>query len=363
MLLRFIRIYGVGKTLYKVQGRMRPRVVLPRPRRARTRDIGVIGCGQFAFSTIGFHLVRNLGNRFVDCFDVSEDAASSFADFYRIERPAGDAGALIDNPQVRVVYVASNHASHAQYAADALRAGKTVYVEKPVAVELSQLVALQEAAEESAAPIFAGYNRPFSAAIRELRPWVDPDRPLSLSCVVHGHHLDADHWYRDPREGTRICGNMGHWLDLAVHLLSWGMVPKRWRIHVAWSDDSVRDENLTVSLVSSRGDLVSITMTSRTEPFEGIYESIDLQWGDVIGRIDDFREMTLRRGSERMHRRYRPKDVGHDTALMQPFGESSRDWSEVILSTHLMLAIKDMVEGSDRVRDFDFGASGVPLVS
>src|SRR5690606_552375 len=104
---------------------------------------------------------------------------------------------LLALPELTTVYVASNHATHAAYAAAALSRNLSVYVEKPIAVSEAQLVSLLRAARNSRGRIFAGYNRPFSAAIRTLRQsvQVDVSEGVSLQCFVSGHRIDAAHWY------------------------------------------------------------------------------------------------------------------------------------------------------------------------
>lgn len=356
---RYATTYGVRRTLYKAVGRRRSSVAakILSPGPCAVRDIGVIGCGQFAFATIGPLVVSRLGNRFAGCFDTDYEAARSFAKFYRLGSPARSVADVIDDPDIRVVYVASNHASHSDYAIQALAAGKVVHVEKPVATTQQQLARLVGAAKRHRGRVFAGYNRPFAPAISALRQWSDAVAgPLTLSCLVSGHLIGADHWYRRPDEGTRILGNVGHWLDLMVHILSWGQLPERWAISLTWADDSAPDDNLTICLVSARGDLVTIVLSARSEPFEGINETISVQWGDLIAKIDDFRWMRMWKGARTRSLRFFPKDVGHESAILQAFRPLERQWAEVELSSLLMLAIARMVE--DRVRFADFTFSG-----
>lgn len=362
--VRYVRLYGLGRTVFKVAGRTRrlrlPGSWLPDKTAA---DVAMIGCGQFAFATIGYFLHRRRRRPFAACFDPAAHAAATFARFYGIESPARSASEAIAHPDVRYVYVASNHATHTSYAVEALAANKTVYVEKPVAVSQRQLAELS-AAVAAAGPgrIYAGYNRPFSRAVRDLRGICRDQRgPLTLNCFISGHLLGSDHWYRRPEEGTRICGNVGHWLDLAVHMLSWHALPDAWRIDLAWSDAAARDDDMAISLTSERGDLVVIVLTARSEPFEGINETINVQWGEVIAKIDDFRRMEVWQGERRFLRSYWPKDVGHGAAIVQPFGSPQRAWSEVELSTLLMLRITDMVRGSEKSAQFSFQAEAERL--
>lgn len=346
--IRFLQIYGVRRTLYKIAARKRGALGWLRPRPSQTRDIGVLGCGQFAFATIGCIVAKRAGNRFADCFDPDTDAQATFADFYRVATPSGSGAAVIANPAVRLVFVASNHASHTDYAVDALSRGKDVYCEKPVSVTEEQagrlFRAVRAAADRGQGRIYAGYNRPHSKAVRTLREACrGADGPLTLNCFVVGHVLPDTHWYRKPEEGTRICGNVGHWIDLAVHMLRWSGDPDEFRITLACSDDAARDDNMSVSISTPRGDLITIVLTSRSEPFEGINETINFQQGEVIAKIDDFRRMTLWKGQRLDQHRFWPKDVGHETAITQPFRSEARDWSEVEASTLLMLHIAAMV--------------------
>lgn len=352
--MRYASIYGVPKTLFKAMGRSRWGFVRFLTRDATIQDIGIIGCGQFACAMIGFSINAAFGRRFLSCFDVSEENAASFARIYRA-KTALSASDVIADPRTKVIYIASNHASHADYAIEALRAGKVVYIEKPIAVNWRQLIRLVRAYKVHPERVFAGYNRPFSPAVCELRQLVQKKAsPLTLCCFVGGHMIDQDHWYRQPEEGSRICGNLGHWIDLMVHLIGHNEVPDRWTLTMCWSNTKARSDDFTLVAVSTRGDLVTIVFTSRSEPFEGVSETINLQCGDVIARIDDFRAMTVWNGHQVSHYQYSPKDVGHERAILQPFDAPARNWREVEFSTVLMLVVSDMAEAGVVRREFSF---------
>lgn len=360
---RFVRIYGPGRTWFKVAARLRlPMSAGSLRLRRSTPDIGLVGCGQFAFATIGYFLSRRFGARIAACHDIDPARAQSLARALRVGAVCDSAAAVAAVPGLRTLYVASNHASHAEYAGMALARGLDVVVEKPVAVTEGQLAALVAAVRTSKGRVFAGYNRPFAGATRALRRLVtiEAEGGMTLQCFVTGHRLAAEHWYRRPDEGTRICGNVGHWLDLAVHLWSWRGLPERLDISLTWADDAEPDDNLHVAIRSDRGDLFGVTLTSRSEPFEGIRETISFQHGETIAQIDDFRRLDVWSGPRVVRRRFWPKDVGHRAAILQPFaapGGFARDWNEVVSSTLLMLHIAQMVRTGQRHSSFSFGES------
>lgn len=362
---RFLLVYGPIRTFFKVAGRSRFKLCLYRPSRCPSSpSIGVIGCGQFSFSTIGYFLSRGFAGPFVDCFDIDLSKQKSFAYFYGIKKASASALELISNKLVKTVYIASNHASHSNYAIKALKLGKSVYVEKPIAVTTAQLRSLLDAVDNSHAEIYAGYNRPFSSAVRILKSRVSfhivgsEYQPVTLNMFISGHSLPITHWYRDPSEGTRICGNVGHWLDLAVHILQWQKLADLWTINLTFSNLMSRDDDLAIAMTSELGDLVVIVLTARSEPFEGINETINFQKSRIISKIDDFRSMTIWDSSSFSKSHFWPKDVGHRDALKQPFANSSkRDWNEVVKSTLLMLHIARMVNENVASDQFSFSSS------
>lgn len=348
-IFRFFTIYGLGRTWIKVCGRLRinPIIKLPlsfvyNPK----KEIAIIGSGQFSFATIGYYLKKNRGNCTVGIYDIDKVNATTYANYYNT-KVFNNADELINDERVKIVYIASNHASHTEYAIKALNANKIVYVEKPISVTSEQFSKLMKASNNK--KLYVGYNRPFSPAIIEVRNYLNFSKrfPLSLSCFVTGHKLEKDHWYRDYKEGTRVCGNIGHWLDLSINLLKTIGLPSTINVTIKSSNNEEKDDNVAITMVTDKEDLISIILTSREEPFEGINESINIQHSDLIAKIDDFRRMTIWNGIKLVKKRYFRKNVGHKNAIMQPFTNSyERDFSEIEISTRLMLEITETIRNN-----------------
>lgn len=343
-LIRYISIYGFLRTFVKAAGRVRSdHVSLPGIRRGG--DIAVIGCGQFAFGTIGYFLWKRFGRRIGPVFDISFETAKSFGRFYGA-LPVHNVESILADPHVKVVYIASSHSTHVEYALRALEAGKVPYIEKPIAVEYAQARRLFDAVHRGAIVPFAGYNRPHAPAMRRIRElfFSDPPAAVTMSCFVAGHFIPKDHWYKSAGEGTRICGNLGHWIDLAVHILAWRGLPEQVKLAISYADDTNPEENISVTLTTVRGDLISLIFSAHAEPFEGVTESISFQSGRIMASIFDFRRMVLVHGECVERSNFFPKDVGHEAAICQPYSDSehSSRWAEVEYSTLLMLKIMEM---------------------
>jgi predicted dehydrogenase len=343
---RFFKIYGFSRTYVKVIGRLRFTPIIKFPISFvfnAKKEIAIIGAGQFSFANIGIYLKRNRGNCILGVYDIDKENATTFANYYNT-KVFNNVDKLITDERVKIIYIASNHASHSDYAIKALNANKIVYVEKPISVTTEQFSKLMKASKNKS--LYVGYNRPFSPAIIEVRKYLNYSKrtPLSLSFFITGHKLEKNHWYRDYKEGTRVCGNIGHWLDLSINLLKNIGLPNTINVTIIASNDQEKDDNVAITMVTDKEDLISIILTSREEPFEGINESINIQNSGLIVKIDDFRRMTIWNGVEFVKKRYFRKDVGHETAILQPFtNKNQRDFSEVEISTRLMLEITNAI--------------------
>lgn len=127
----------------------------------------------------------------------------------------------LEDPGVHAVFIATRHGSHADLAARALRAGKRVFLEKPLALTPEQLALVEGAvAETGGGRLTVGFNRRFAPATRELVAELSCRAgPLQIHYRVDAGALPAGHWLLDPAEGGgRILGEVCHFVDLAAFL-------------------------------------------------------------------------------------------------------------------------------------------------
>ena len=234
-ILRFSAIYGLRRTIIKALARTR----LPKIKylyfsfNKTNRDISIIGCGQYSFSTILFFLAQEIGNRFLYAYDIDSNAAKSLVHFYRFTNGVNDVKAIFEKQTTALLYIASNHYTHTSYAIKGMQSGiKKIYVEKPLAVTEEQLISFLAHRKKFNTHTYLGYNRPYSKTFVQLKKHVTQDRlsnikqPFTINYSISGHKIPKDHWYRNVEEGTRICGNVGHWLDSTIHILAWRELPK-----------------------------------------------------------------------------------------------------------------------------------------
>lgn len=131
-----------------------------------------------------------------------------------------DTQGMIDNPQINTIAIVTQHNSHAFFVASALNAGKHVFVEKPLAITLDELVTVEQAYQKvqsnGGAHLMVGFNRRFSPQVLKMKSLLSPIRePKSFIMTMNAGAIPADHWTQDSAAGGgRIIGEACHFIDL-----------------------------------------------------------------------------------------------------------------------------------------------------
>jgi len=195
-----------------------------RPSGAGRVRVAVVGAGGFAKGT---HLpnLAQLADRFEVRAVVSRGGPNALATARQFGAAYGstDFRAVLEDPEVDAVLITTRHDLHAAQALAALRAGKHVLLEKPLALtraELDEIAAFYEGKEEGPAPLLlTGFNRRFSPAVQRCAELtgrrVDP---LMVSYRMNAGRLPPDHWTQTAEGGGRNLGEACHVYDLFTFL-------------------------------------------------------------------------------------------------------------------------------------------------
>ena len=191
----------------------------PRPRNDSEVRVALVGAGGFARSMHVPNLEREDRARITTVVSRSGSTAASLARSLNGPRSGVDWQEAVEAPDVDLVFVATRHDSHAEIAAAALRAGKAVFVEKPLGLTREEIDDVWAAGADNDR-LAIGFNRPFAELSRlledELRKSSGPAQLVYRVCSP----VAPDHWLNDPREGGgRILGEACHMFDFANWLL------------------------------------------------------------------------------------------------------------------------------------------------
>lgn len=354
-LARYLKLYGVRRTLVKVRGQYHARKKyerLPEPRAARSKGthVGIIGCGNFAYSCIAFYLARNYGRVIRGAMDTDIHKAASLFETYGLDYYTDDAEMILSDPAVDLVYIASNHATHAEYAIRALERGKSVHIEKPHAVTEDQLARLCDAMSQSGGKVNLGFNRPDGRIGRAIRQALASEVGAGMyNWFVAGHELSADHWYFRPEEGGRVLGNLCHWTDFTYQLVDPAV---RYPITIRPTRWEKADCDIAVTYVFGDGSIGVITFSAKGHTFEGVKERFSAHRGNVLITMDDFKSVVIEVVDRKRRRSLPFRDHGHEEnirssyELVRPAGApaAGKDASYVWGTGELFLRTREALE-------------------
>lgn len=188
---------------------------------AGTVTVGILGAGNFASRVLLPAFAKTSAQLRAICSSGGVSAAHAARKF-NIPICTSDPRTILDDPQINTIVVATRHDSHASLAAAALRAGKHVFVEKPLAIDQQGLDEVMEAyAQTSGLQLAVGFNRRFSTHGVKMRQLLaGRSGPAVVSILVNAGAIPADHWTRDPKiGGGRLIGEGCHFVDFMTFLL------------------------------------------------------------------------------------------------------------------------------------------------
>jgi predicted dehydrogenase len=139
----------------------------------KTINWGIIGCGDVTEVKSGPAFNKINGSRLVAVMRRNGEKAKDYAMRHNVPRWYDDAERLINDPEVNAVYVATPPGSHAEYAIKAMRAGKPVYVEKPMATSFGECQEMLGESERTGMPLFVAYYRRMMPGFLKIKEIVD----------------------------------------------------------------------------------------------------------------------------------------------------------------------------------------------
>lgn len=183
--------------------------------------IGIIGCGSIAKQRHAYEYHCNPDAEIVGCFDLNKDRARALADMYG-GKVYATADELFADPSIDAVSVCAANAYHAENTIKALKAGKDVLCEKPMATSLADCEAMLEAAKTSGKRLFIAQNQRLAPAHVKAKEILDSGR---LGKVLHAvamfGHKGPETWSMDNSANTwffkKEAAVFGSMADLGIH--------------------------------------------------------------------------------------------------------------------------------------------------
>lgn len=189
------------------------------PASAGAASVGFIGAGNYA-SRILIPAFKAAG---ATLYSIASSGGTSAVVHGRkagFISATSDTHAMLADPRIDTIAIATRHDSHAPLTAAALKAGKHVFVEKPLALNVEELGDIEAAYAKTDRLLMVGFNRRFAPHVRIMKRALDGVRePKTFVMLMNAGAVPADHWTQNSKTGGgRIIGEACHYIDLMRYL-------------------------------------------------------------------------------------------------------------------------------------------------
>jgi len=301
--------------------------------------VGFLGAGNFAQ---GFLLpqIQRAGNAsLVGVCTANGLNATNVARNFGFQFAATDRKEILEQESINTVFIATRHNLHAAYAVEALKAGKHVFIEKPLALNAEELKAVQKAyksviSAKGASPphqpqkvwrgcasgadnrqsiiVMVGFNRRFAPHAQHVKRFFEKAlEPYTIQYRVNAGFVPHTHWTRDPVEGGgRILGEVCHFVDLMQYLTD--STPLRIYAESLSSggDGSAEDDSVVVTLKFRNGSVGTITYLANGDPSLP-KERLEISSTGRSAVIDNFQRLSLYQQGKKREFKLSSVDKGH----------------------------------------------------
>lgn len=274
--------------------------------------IALIGAGSFARSVL---LPALRKTRWIPVALVSSTGVGpvQLGKKYGFSYASTDIQAVLDDKRVNAVCIANRHSAHSALACRALRAGKAVFVEKPLATNLDDLRTLCATQTETGGFLMVGFNRRFAPLTQQLRNFIGVDHgPLVMSMRVNAG-AQSQHWSQSAAEGGRIIGEGCHFVDLLSYLA--GATVRLVHARSLPVLAQQQEENIAATLEFSDGSIATLNYNAVGDAALP-KEHLEVFGDGKAAVLDDFCRLTLVANGRKSETRT-SQDKGHAAEIRQ----------------------------------------------
>ncbi len=283
-----------------------PQTASPFPSPPGAPSVVVVGAGNYS-SRVLVPAFRESGARLHTLVSAGGVSSLFHGRKNQFESASTDWKAAIAAPDVDAVVVATRHNQHASQVLASMKAGKHVFCEKPLCLDLVELDEIQaEADRRPHQMLMVGFNRRFATASIKMKAFLD-GRPgqKHVLVTVNAGQIPLSHWTQDPRVGGgRIVGEACHFIDLVVFFC--GALVKKCTVFNEKGNDGrvLGSDRATIVLEMEDGSIGTVVYLS-TGHNSFPKERVEVFSEGAVARIDNFKKLEVFGSETRTHREWR----------------------------------------------------------
>jgi predicted dehydrogenase len=258
--------------------------------------VALVGAGNLARWVHLPNLKNTPGVRLRAVQSSSGARGKSYALRFGADYCASDYEEILKDPSVQVIVIVSRNAQHAAQALAALRAGKHVFVEKPMALTEQECLQLFRAVQETGGQLTVGFNRRYAPSYLTLkRQLAKRSGPAVLNCRINSPGISGSYWMADPAIGGAILGEACHFIDLTYWLLdSEPLEVSAYSLPVG-KKEPIGENNMVASFRFADGSIANLTYCTVGSRTSG-GERVEIFAPGVGGFAENFKEAVVRTG-------------------------------------------------------------------
>ncbi len=286
--------------------------------------LGVLGAGLYANSTL-LPVIKN--NKDFELMGIASSGglhAQHSGKKYGFQYATSSEDEIINDPNVNTVAILTRHDTHADLVIKVLKAGKHIFVEKPLAINSVQLLAISKQLKANSQSLLTvGFNRRFSPLALKLSASLSHrSEPLHAHYRVNAGYIPLNHWTQDANlGGGRIIGEGCHFIDLITFLV--GAAPISVTAHALPDNGKYRMDNVSMTFTFPDGSIGVVDyLASGDKSFQK--ERMEVFCAGQIAVLDDYRSLTIVKDGKRSVEKLSAQDKGWRNE-MQAFARAIRE--------------------------------------
>ena len=222
-------------------------------------------------------------------------SAKAVAKQYEAVYATTDYREILEDPDVDLVMITTRHNLHGPMVLEALKAGKNVFVEKPLAMRREELEDIAEFYDgaETAPLLMTGFNRRFSPAMQRAKTLLaNRSTPMIVNYRMNAGYIPPEHWVHGEEGGGRNIGEACHVYDLFNFLTDAEVESVEARAITPTRRQWRKDDNFVATIKYADGSVCTLTYTalgSKTHP----KEKMDIYADGLVVSMDDYRSLEV----------------------------------------------------------------------
>ena len=273
-------------------------IIAKEPIKLKDLNVGFIGAGNYAQSNL-IPYVKKIAslNTVVTKSSIN---SLSVADKFSFNSFSTNTEDIFSNDDINTVFIATRHDTHAKYVLKAMEASKNIFVEKPLAINYSQLKKIINNYKKNNNSLMVGYNRRFSdSALKVKKYFSEINEPIVMNFRINAGFISKDHWIQSKQQGGRIVGEICHFVDLMQYFCN-SKPTKVFAQNISSKNSKVIDEdNIAITLKFQNGSLGVINYISNGNE-KLPKERIEISANNISAIINDFKSVDIYKNQEKI---------------------------------------------------------------